>query len=528
MPERSIIHGTITAIEGVDRAGLKVQALERDLPSLERRPGWAPSNLGEATTDAEGRFEIAYSLEAFSPGDALSAGASPNPKADISFRVYDQSGQAVKIKNIAALNREFGPDDIFFNAPPTLEIAIALELIAQVGDSEYEQLVKAVRAVIAELSVNELKDDDLIFLVNELGLEPLRDWRQRIEWLRGSALLAAETGLPTEAYYGWARTSLPDLWAEVHDLDDEDRRIALIGKLHEQLAAAKEEVLTNHLLRAAEDRIIPAGFRERAAAIARALTPHTVRLRLERESTGEALGGYTVETFDLDDNSRPLGSDVTERNGEFSVSYLAAAPVGSRDLRFRVSGPGIGDTLEVSQAAPGTDGFVSVRIALPDARPALRQLVREGHINVPDAILQALDEQHGIKSLADIRRRGGLGRVADLRGVDADTAGLLDAWADLDRLSASLGETSALLKQHFRSVAAIAETPRTEFVRWLSKEGEGLNTARATELHVAAKAQTAFLDQIFAGIAADFAAGAQPLPDIAQGLGALSLFPPTR
>jgi hypothetical protein len=44
MPEQYTITGTITLADGADRAGIKVQAFDRDLPSLERRMGSAPQS----------------------------------------------------------------------------------------------------------------------------------------------------------------------------------------------------------------------------------------------------------------------------------------------------------------------------------------------------------------------------------------------------------------------------------------------------------------------------------------------------
>ena len=63
MPEQYTITGTITPANGADRASVRVQAFDRDLPSLERRTGSAPQILGEAIADAEGRFQITYTLE---------------------------------------------------------------------------------------------------------------------------------------------------------------------------------------------------------------------------------------------------------------------------------------------------------------------------------------------------------------------------------------------------------------------------------------------------------------------------------
>ena len=43
MPEQYTITGTIAPADGADRAGMKVQAFDRDLPSLERCTGGALS-----------------------------------------------------------------------------------------------------------------------------------------------------------------------------------------------------------------------------------------------------------------------------------------------------------------------------------------------------------------------------------------------------------------------------------------------------------------------------------------------------
>ena len=72
----------------------------------------------------------------------------------------------------------------------------------------------------------------------------------------------------------------------------------------------------------------------------------------------------------------------------------------------------------------------------------------------------------------------------------------LDALADLDRLSSDLNETSVLLGHHYDSVFTIAEASRGEFVASLSTNGASLSERRATELHIAAKAQADLLDQI--------------------------------
>lgn len=117
---------------------------------------------------------------------------------------------------------------------------------------------------------------------------------------------------------------------------------------------------------------------------------------------------------------------------------------------------------------------------------------------------------------------GGLDRIAELRAHDSAATLRLDALADLDRLSGDLNETSALLDHRYDSVAAIAVASRKEFVASLSTTQGTFTEKRATELHVAAKAQTDLLDQIYAGIAIDAANGIRPSSGLAPG----DYFPP--
>jgi hypothetical protein len=113
IPEQFSIAGTVSTTAIVDRGGIRVQAFGRDLPSLERRAGSAPQLLGEANTDAEGRFRITYTLEQFQSGDVNSTfRRRKEKKTGHSFRIFDRTGQELKIKSIDALDRTLGPDQI--------------------------------------------------------------------------------------------------------------------------------------------------------------------------------------------------------------------------------------------------------------------------------------------------------------------------------------------------------------------------------------------------------------------------------
>lgn len=130
---------------------------------------------------------------------------------------------------------------------------------------------------------------------------------------------------------------------------------------------------------------------------------------------------FDTEANDNQANGRDLGTDVTDALGEFVIAYFAGDNAGSiaRGLRFRVRWPSIEDPVEVTQRIkPDAQAPVGIRISLAGALPTLRQLGGSGHIDLPDAILATIEGKHGIRSLADIRRIGGLVRIAELRTTD--------------------------------------------------------------------------------------------------------------
>lgn len=381
----------------------------------------------------------------------------------------------------------------------------------------------AIAPVIDTLPLAELTEEDVAFLASELEFN--EEQAARLRWLRAAAALSERTGVVTEAFYGWARTGLPDRWAELRAPGDQDRRNAVMTRLLDEFAATTEETLSEHLLRAIEERIIPARIRDRATAIVRTIRRRTqqeysVALRLERTPTGEPLVGYTVTTFDVDENNRDLGTDVTDALGEFVVAYFASSNAQGieRGLRFRVRGPALDQDIQVTQRIrPDAHTVIGIRVSLPTSQPTLQDLRGAGRIDVPEAILDTLERQHGIHSFADIRRRGGLSRVADVRSLDSAAIRRLDTLADLDRLSSDVSETLVLLAHQYDSVAAIAAVSRREFVTAMSTHEANFSERRATELYIAAQAQTEMLEQIFAGMMIDFANGIRPSSGFVDG-----------
>ena len=525
MPEQFTIVGLIQYAAERPAHNVTVQAFDKDLPSLERRSGIGPQELGSAVTDREGRFTISFTDEQFRRGEAFPTAFRRRTRLgpDLAFRMVDQQGQELAIRRLTADDRDVAPSQILFNIAPETRVLILVEQREQRPESEYDYLLAQVVPTLGDLSVAELTNDDLAFLVGELQFDEEQTvW---LRWLRAATTLAEQTGIMAEAFYGWARTGLPDSWAELRTPRDEERRTAVLTRVLDELVASPEEALIAYLLRAIDERIIPSRIRERADAIARALRQrgqrrYDLHLRLEHASTGEPLMGYTVTTIDVEGNNHDLGTDVTDPLGEFMVAYFASdnARESERHLLLRVRGPASAEAIEVTERVRlEVTGPSSVRVPLPNAPPMLRQLRGNGHIEVSDTVLDTLEHEYQIRSLADIRRRGGLSRITGVRTLNVSVTGRLDALADLDRLSSDIDETVALLSHSYDSVAAIAAVSRREFVASLRTGVTRISEQRLAELHVAATAQTELLEQLFAGIMVDFANGSRSAVDFIDG-----------
>ena len=114
-------------------------------------------------------------------------------------------------------------------------------------------------------------------------------------------------------------------------------------------------------------------------------------------------------------SDRDLGTYVTDALGEFVVAYYVdvTTPDTEHNLHFRVRGPTIAEAVEVTgRIKTDSSAAVSVRVPLPSVDPTLQQVRESGHMDVLGEFLDMLEQKHAIRSLADIRRVGGLSRIA--------------------------------------------------------------------------------------------------------------------
>lgn len=143
-----LVLGTIHHPNGKPLVKGKVIAFDRDLR------GEQP--LDEATTDAEGRYRIAYGPKAFARAE--------KQHADLVIQVLQCTTELYKS----------GIDEVVFNAPAVTVIDIQLEKGDTHRDSEFETIRKALQPLLGGAKVEELeetqKKPDITFLNHETGI----------------------------------------------------------------------------------------------------------------------------------------------------------------------------------------------------------------------------------------------------------------------------------------------------------------------------------------------------------------------
>lgn len=521
----SIVAGDVT-LEDVKGAGAQLLAKANIL----RRRGESIV-AGDVSLDdvKEAGAQLLAKANIFGGRDESIVGAGPTRGngAAISFRVFDRTGRQLAIQWVHASGRQWPAGAVIFTAAATLDVAIRLEAPAQSPQpSEYQQLTALIASAVPDIPLSDLSDEDHAFLSHQLGLEQQPDVQPRLEWRRRCALLAKQANLPAEAFYGWGRKDLPARFAELANVP-----VNGLPPLLDKLAAGRADALRDALMSAIKDNIISADLGTGVARATKAgpadlvnqvvrrlrqrgQEPLLVQARLVDKATGRPLVNHTVITVDHDAGDEQLGVDVTDTNGGFIFTTHrprgAAATAARRQFSFAVTTP-LGEALVDKPSAvvadgPGT-GVLSIGLDRPQASVrSLDEQMQDGGLQASPAIVKWLKGK-GIGTLADIRRSGGLSKVADAPAADLATIRRLEALADLDRISASVPANTTLLDKGYDSVLAIAAAPRSEFISRVSDDKTALTTKESARLHVMATTQTELLNNILMRMAADRANG---------------------
>jgi hypothetical protein len=191
-----VVAGLVRDADGVPLVGVLVRAVDRDLRSEQA--------LGEATTDAQGRYEIRYSTAAAAVAEAGTA--------DV---------QVMVLHPAEPTGSPLVRSDIRFNVGPQTTIDLTLPADHR-GPSEFERYLARLEPGLAGVPLADLREDDthqdLSFLAGETGIP-----QQRIALLVRAAVEAShgqgsvltkvanlpQPSIPIQAWYAWYRHGLP-------------------------------------------------------------------------------------------------------------------------------------------------------------------------------------------------------------------------------------------------------------------------------------------------------------------------------
>ena len=462
MSKQFTVSGRIQRTDGGSPEKLIVRAINRHLRH-EQELGWA-------TPDAEGHYEISYGKD---------------------LQLPESGGAALVVRVVGPAGQLFGASETLFHAPPkaTIDLSVPQGEIPRL--SEYELTVALVAPLLDGATIGDLRDEDLAFLAADTG-QPLKD----LQALRVSAQRAVATRVPAEAFYGLSRRGLPT--------DSEG------------LAKQPLDSIEDGIESAAKKNLIPLRFAASAGQLARQLrkladVSHRALFRLVRAGTSEPMRGQEVRVVDLDSlpTSQDLGSKRTSSQGLLTVAYAADAnaPVG-RHLQLEIldADGKVLVQLEVhagDDAAPPVDVSVVLPAPPPIPSPPITELASSAGIALPEELMSTLAAR-GIQTVADLRAAGGLGNLPGIVALDQPEVRALRAHVDLLRLSTDTRVHTAFIAAGFESVAAVGAAPR---VAAMAAVAPIIGDYKAGRLHAEARAQTNVLKNVLAGIAADRANG---------------------
>lgn len=435
-PERFVVRGHVRIEDGRPLPKVVVRAFDKDLRS--EQP------LGESATDQSGEYEITYTTDQFRRAEKKSA--------DLVVRASSGAGFSL------------AESKVLFNVPAVATVDLVVVPRKEPRISEFEHLVADLTPVLANVLLADLTEADVAFLVGDTKID-----RQRLLFLVQAAGLSRETNVLTEVFYGFARKGLT---LELESLLNRPR-----------------EVLRNALEAAIAENIIPARLRDSLDEIIKGLEELRFETgldetfeffgRLRDEKTERPLVGFTVRAFDLDaPDPTVLGHDIANAEGLFLITYTAPRPpqpeegeepqVVTRRLRLHIVDPQ-GEEIHQAEirAKAGVDEVTEIRVPVPEV-PDTSATVTEiagTTEEFPAELLSHLAENN-IRTLDDIRKRGGLSRLDGLPvAADHEAVRRLEAHAKLSLLSRDVGFNARLIDSGFTSVADAARVPRSSFVR---------------------------------------------------------------
>lgn len=177
---RLLVYGTVKDRFDRPLPGLLVQAYDRDLRAEEL--------LGEARTDAKGRYEIYYRREQFARAEKKAA--------DLALKVFTPKARKPLYRA--------GVKDVRFNASAREEINVAIEVALPPEGNEFESILREITPLLDKVTVERLQEEggfqDISFLSSETGISA-----ERLTYFVLSYRLAEASRVDPAFFYGLLR-----------------------------------------------------------------------------------------------------------------------------------------------------------------------------------------------------------------------------------------------------------------------------------------------------------------------------------
>jgi hypothetical protein len=175
-----VVHGVVSLVDGAPVPSLRVVAIDRDFR--------AEQVLGDARTDEQGRYRIAYRA-----ADAVRA---EKGSADVGIRVFAADGKT--------LLRAPTSRDLVMNAPVEARIDVTISLPEGAVPSEFARISAALQPLIGKVQVADIgrdpASDEGDLLARESGIE-----LDRLALFVVAHRVKEETKLPAEYFYALLR-----------------------------------------------------------------------------------------------------------------------------------------------------------------------------------------------------------------------------------------------------------------------------------------------------------------------------------
>lgn len=203
------VQGVVTDAAGIAAMGLEVEAWDRSVAGR--------NVLGTATTGADGRYVITYEKAAL----------SGKPAADLLIRVVIAGHDASVLAE----------SDTLFQAPRHATVDLVVERADVPAAAEFGRLLAQVKPLLGDRHLGEVDAGGVGYLAGR-GAWDARGVAMAVR----AEQLSAQTQIPASHYYAFMRSGLPGDLDQIHRLDDNTVKEALLRAVQGGVVSPDDDI----------------------------------------------------------------------------------------------------------------------------------------------------------------------------------------------------------------------------------------------------------------------------------------------